>query len=165
MKRASQPAIEKLSTGLKKILSKHPEVENIKCHFADMQGNRKSVTVTSQELSEKGITSTDGSSAFSKTIPPTESDMVLIPNLDTFFPIPWLPNSAKIICDVYYPLSRENEPMMPFEGCGRSILKKVVRSMNKLIKKRLPGENIAEVMAYFALEVEFLLLPNGTVAN
>lgn len=159
MKNVSELKVKKLGAKLKKILGECPGTENIECHLTDMQGNRKSVSVTSQELSERGLTSTDGSSVFGKIIPPTESDMVLVPNLETFCLVPWSPNSARVICNVYYPPDKEGVAMLPFEGCGRSILQNVVGKMDRLIRRRWPEKDITEVMAYFAPEVEFLLLP------
>jgi glutamine synthetase len=91
--------------------------------------------------------------------------MVLIPDLSTLYQIPWSPDLAKIICNVYYPPKKEGAAMYPFEGCSRSILKGVTEKMEVIVKERLkkifPKASISNIRAYFAPEVEFLLLPNG----
>jgi glutamine synthetase len=148
---------------LKNFLEQYPKIEFIKCQFADMQGNTREVTTTYQQLLTNGTTSVDGSSVFGKIIPPTESDMLLVPDFATLYPLPWDPNTARVICNVFHPPESEDAPIKPFAGCGRSILQKVVSRMEILIRKNLPktlaNAKIIKMRAYFAPEVEFLLLP------
>lgn len=158
--RITKPKASEPKDGL---LAKIPKkVEFIKCQFTDMQGNIREVTVTADQLKGTGVTSVDGSSIFGKIVPPTESDMVLVPDFSTFSPIPWSPDTAKVICNIYYPPEKEGLPMIPFEGCGRGILEKVVSNMENVMEKKLrklyPNEKIIKIRAHFAPEVEFLLL-------
>lgn len=161
MKKGSKQAKNELGTLLKKM----PGIEFIKCQLTDIQGNIREVTLTTDQLKGMGITSVDGSSVFGKIIPPTESDMILVPDFSTLTPLPWSPDTARVICNVYYPPEKEGLPMTPFEGCGRGILSKVVRNMEEMLKKivakKFPHEKTFKIRAHFAPEVEFLLLPEG----
>ncbi|MBM4271704.1 MAG: glutamine synthetase [Deltaproteobacteria bacterium] len=139
-------------------------IEFVKYQFTDMQGNIREVTLTVEQIRGIGTTSVDGSSVFGKIIPPTESDMLLMPDFSTLIPIPWSKDTARVICNVFYPPEKEDKEMIPFEGCGRSILSSAERSMNHVLKKRLaqifPGAKIGKLHAHFAPEIEFLLI-NG----
>lgn len=133
------------------------EISFIKCQFTDMQGGIREVT-TSKEALARGYTSVDGSSAFGKIVPPTESDLILVPDWETFTQIPWLNNTARVICDVYKP------NLEPFAGCSRTILKKVEKMMEKTLENRVKEiyqNKITKYHAHFAPEVEFLLLPES----
>lgn len=136
-------------------------VEFVKYQFTDMQGNIREVTLTIGEIRGMGTTSVDGSSVFGKIIPPTESDMILMPDCSTLTMIPWSPDTARVICSVFYPPESEGGEMIPFEGCGRSILSHVEKSMAGVLKKRaaklFTGKKIEKLHAHFAPEVEFLL--------
>lgn len=58
-----------------------------------------------------------------------ESDMVLLPDPNTFAIFPWSPDGEKtgrLLCDVY---TANNEP---FEGCPRGNLKKVIKEANDM---------------------------------
>jgi len=136
-------------------------VEFVKYQFTDMQGNIREVTLTIGEIRGMGTTSVDGSSVFGKIIPPTESDMILMPDCSTLATIPWSPDSARVICSVFYPPESDDHEMIPFEGCGRSILSHVDKSMEGVLKKHaaqlFPGKKIDKLHAHFAPEVEFLL--------
>jgi glutamine synthetase len=136
-------------------------VEFVKYQFTDMQGNIREVTLTIGEIRGMGTTSVDGSSVFGKIIPPTESDMILMPDCSTLTMIPWSPDTARVICSVFYPPESEGGAMIPFEGCGRSILSHIEKSMEGVLKKHaarlFPGKKIDKLHAHFAPEVEFLL--------
>lgn len=137
-------------------------MEFVKYQFTDMQGNIREVTLTVEQIRGSGTTSVDGSSVFGKIIPPTESDMILMPDFSTLIPIPWSKDTARVICNVFYPPEKEDGEMIPFEGCGRSILSSVEHSMNHLLKKRIakifPDAKIDKLHAHFAPELEFLLI-------
>ncbi len=137
-------------------------IEFVKYQFTDMQGNIREVTLTIESIQGAGMTSVDGSSVFGKIIPPTESDMILMPDLSTISRIPWSDKTARIICDVFHPPDTENGELVPFEGCPRHILKTVEASMENALKaavrKRFPGKRIKKYHAHFAPEVEFILL-------
>ena len=94
--------------------------EFISLQFTDIVGVVKSVTIPVQELDvalDRGIWF-DGSSVegFARI---AESDMYLVPDLDTFAVIPWSHDSgptARFICDVYTPSGE------PFAGDPRHVL-------------------------------------------
>lgn len=136
-------------------------VEFVKYQFTDMQGNMREVTLTIGEINGIGATSVDGSSVFGKIIPPTESDMLLVPNCSTLTMVPWSQDTARVICNVFYPPDREGGKMIPFEGCCRSVLAEVVELAHKILAKHLdgifPGKKINQIHVHFAPELEFLL--------
>lgn len=138
-------------------------IEFVKYHFSDMQGHLREVTLTIENIKGSGVTSVDGSSVYGKIIPPTESDMLLLPDWDTLYVLPWSQNTARVICNVFYPPESENGRMIPFEGCARSILAKTEKSMKKILgklyAKKFPGRKVEKFHAHFAPEIEFLLVP------
>ena len=111
-------------------LCKEQDVEFIRLQFIDVLGIPKNVAVTSSQL-EKVLTDGmmfDGSSieGFARI---EESDMYLMPDLDTFVIYPWRPQTGKVarfICDVYTPAGE------PFDGDPRGILKKQMEEAKKL---------------------------------
>lgn len=100
-------------------------IEFISLQFTDIMGIVKSVTIPVQELDtalDRGVWF-DGSSVegFARI---AESDMYLVPDLDTFALIPWSQDSgptARFICDVYTPAGE------PFAGDPRQVLKRALR--------------------------------------
>jgi glutamine synthetase len=134
-------------------------VEFVKYQFADMQGQTKEVTLTLDAINNIGETSTDGSSIYGKIIPPTESDMMLIPDFETFQIIPWMPKTSRVICSVFYPRESDGKSMKPFEGCGRNILSKVERSIQPILRKAFPKFEISKFHAHFSPEIEFIVVP------
>jgi len=99
-------------------------IEFISMQFTDIVGIVKSVTIPVSELDtalDRGVWF-DGSSVegFARI---AESDMYLVPDLETFAIIPWDQDSgltARFICDVYTPDGT------PFAGDPRFILKRVL---------------------------------------
>jgi glutamine synthetase len=99
-------------------------IEFINLQFTDIVGIVKSVTIPVAELDvtlESGQWF-DGSSVlgFARI---AESDMYLVPDLDTYAIIPWQSDgsvTARLICDVYTP---DGEP---FEGDPRYVLKRAL---------------------------------------
>lgn len=99
-------------------------IEFISLQFTDIVGVVKSVTVPVSELEVALARGQwfDGSSVlgFARI---AESDMYLVPDLDTYAVVPWKRTgspTARLICDVYTP-NRE-----PFEGDPRHVLKKAI---------------------------------------
>ncbi len=96
-------------------------IEFISLQFTDIVGVVKSVTIPISELGmamDHGMWF-DGSSVegFARI---AESDMYLVPDLETYAVIPWERGNnptARLICDVYTPQAR------PFEGDPRYVLK------------------------------------------
>ena len=99
-------------------------IEFINLQFTDIVGIVKSVTIPVAEL-EVALESGqwfDGSSVlgFARI---AESDMYLVPDLETYALIPWQTGgsaTARLICDVYTP---DGEP---FEGDPRHVLKRAL---------------------------------------
>ena len=99
-------------------------IEFVSMQFTDIVGVVKSVTIPVQELDvalDRGIWF-DGSSVegFARI---AESDMYLVPDLETFAIIPWEQSSgpsARFICDVYTPSGE------PFPGDPRYVLKRAL---------------------------------------
>jgi glutamine synthetase len=104
-------------------------IEFINLQFTDIVGIVKSVVIPISELDtalDNGVWF-DGSSVegFARI---AESDMYLVPDLDTFAVIPWERDgspTARLICDVYTPAGE------PFEGDPRYILKKVTQHIEE----------------------------------
>jgi glutamine synthetase len=100
-------------------------IEFINLQFTDIVGIVKSVTIPVTELDmalDQGIWF-DGSSVegFARI---AESDMYLVPDVDTYAVIPWGRDTgatARLICDVYTPRGQ------PFEGDPRFVLKRAMR--------------------------------------
>lgn len=107
--------------------AKDDGVKLIDLQFSDFFGSLKNVTVPVERLEDvlKSGSWFDGSSVqgFARIY---ESDMYLMPDPDTYAVIPWSVDAgmttARLICDVY-----KAETNKPFEGCPRSILKKVLK--------------------------------------
>ncbi|MGQ9572981.1 MAG: glutamine synthetase family protein [Dehalococcoidia bacterium] len=103
-------------------MAKEQDVKFIRLWFTDILGNLKSVAITVEELEgalEEGI-GFDGSSieGFARI---DESDMVALPDPNTFVILPWRPAEnrvARVICDILHPGGQ------PFEGDPRYILKR-----------------------------------------
>ncbi|MEG0257893.1 MAG: type I glutamate--ammonia ligase [Christensenella sp.] len=97
-------------------------IKFLRLQFTDIFGMLKNITVMATKLDsviEQGCMF-DGSSidGFARI---EESDMMLIPDLDTFEIFPWSNpkgRTARFICDVYMPDGT------PYAGCPRNILKR-----------------------------------------
>jgi glutamine synthetase len=106
------------------------DVKFIRLQFTDIFGTMKNVAITSGQLSkalEHGC-GFDGSS-IEGFVRIEESDMYLVPDLDTFEILPWgghHGNVARMICDVYTVDGK------PFEGDPRYILKKVIKEAEEM---------------------------------
>lgn len=103
--------------------AKEHDVKFIRLWFTDILGFLKSFAITVEELEgalEEGM-GFDGSSieGFARI---DESDMIALPDPDTFCLIPWRPKEhravARMFCDIYKPTGE------PFEGDPRYVLKK-----------------------------------------
>jgi glutamine synthetase len=100
-------------------------IEFVNLQFTDIVGIVKSVTIPVAELEtalERGMWF-DGSSVegFARI---AESDMYLVPDLDTYAIIPWSQDSgltARFICDAYTPGGE------PFEGDPRYVLRRALQ--------------------------------------
>jgi glutamine synthetase len=104
----------------------------IQLQFTDIIGHVKAVTIPIHQLegSVEHGTWFDGSSieGFTRI---AESDQYLMPDMDTFFDIPWQPGSgprgtARVICDVYTPRGQA------FAGDPRFVLRRQVEHARSL---------------------------------
>jgi len=103
-------------------VAKEHDVRFIRLWFTDILGFLKSVAITIDELEEaleEGM-GFDGSSieGFARI---DESDMVAMPDPNTFCILPWRPREnavARMFCDIYLPGGK------PFEGDPRFVLKR-----------------------------------------
>ena len=105
-------------------------IEFIYLQFTDILGVVKSVTIPVSELQVVLETGQwfDGSSVlgFARI---AESDMYLVPDLETYAIIPWQVDgsvAARLICDVYTP---DGEP---FEGDPRQVLKRAIAEAEEM---------------------------------
>lgn len=150
-----------------KVITKQAKADDIRFfryHFADLAGNLGEVTVTRENISGLGAASVDGSSVFGKIIPPTESDMILMPDVSTYAIVPWRRHTAHWFCNIFYPPAKEGDIMKPFEGCARSMLYRTIKSTEKFVasylSKHQPRLKYDKIKVYFAPELEFILVPD-----
>ena len=111
-------------------LVKENDVKFIRLWFTDVLGQVKSFAITEEELEgalEVGM-GFDGSSITGyQDI--EESDMIAMPDPDTFCLLPWRPKEkavARMICDVL------NPDRTPYEGDPRYVLKKALERAKKM---------------------------------
>lgn len=106
------------------------DVEFIRLWFTDLNGILKSFAITQDEL-ENGLSrgiGFDGSSitGFQDI---EESDMIAMPDTNTFAILPWRPKEnavARMICDILVPGGK------PYEGDPRYILRRALDKMEKM---------------------------------
>jgi len=105
-------------------LCKEKDVAFVRLQFTDIFGCLKNVAIPVGQLEKAldGELMFDGSS-IEGFVRIEESDMYLMPDMDTFLVLPWRPQQgavARLICDVY------NPDGTPFDGCPRNTLKKAI---------------------------------------
>ena len=109
---------------------KKEDVKFIRLWFTDILGRVKSFSITDSELEgalENGMRFDGSSITGYQSI--EESDMVAIPDPDTFRVIPWRPQEKKVarmICDIFTPERK------PYEGDPRYVLKRALQRMKKM---------------------------------
>jgi glutamine synthetase len=87
--------------------------------------------------------------------------MLLIPDISTLSRIPWKDDTARVLCDVAYMPEKEGNLPKRFEGCPRSILRRMERSIGRAVRDMLPDSMKSKVhkyRAHFAPELEFILV-------
>ncbi len=126
------------------------DVKFIRLWFTDILGQVKSFAITDNELEgalENGM-GFDGSSITGyQSI--EESDMIALPDPNTFQIIPWRPQEKKVarmICDILTP------ERQPYEGDPRYVLKRALERMKKLGFDHY----------YLGPELEYFYFKNGT---
>jgi glutamine synthetase len=129
------------------------KVRFMRLQFTDLLGVLKNVEVPKSQFAKAldGHIMFDGSS-IEGFVRIEESDMLLVPDLDTFRVNPWTnPDGsrvARLICDVYRPDGT------PFEGCPRLALKRQVEKAKKLGYTMVVGP-----------EAEFFLFQKDALGN
>ena len=111
-------------------LAKEHDVRFIRLWFTDILGFLKSFAITIDELEhalEEGM-GFDGSAieGFARI---DESDMLALPDPNTFCILPWRPKEnavARMFCDVTYPAGK------PFDGDPRAVLKRNLAQAHRL---------------------------------
>src|SRR3989338_3845938 len=123
---------KKTKQDILKLVKEH-DVKFIRLWFTDMLGQVKSFAITDKELEgalENGM-GFDGSSITGyQDI--EESDMIAMPDPDTFAILPWRPEDkpvARMICDVLQPSEGKHKP---YEGDPRYVLKRALEKMKKM---------------------------------
>lgn len=105
------------------------ELDFIHLQFTDITGHFKDVTILPHQLKKAldGQVMFDGSS-IDGFVRVEESDMYLIPDLDTFCLFPWSSThkEGRLICDI------ANSDGSPFDGCPRQILKQTAAKAKRL---------------------------------
>ena len=117
--------------------AKDENVHFLRLQFTDIDGVIKNVEVPASQFNKAldGQIMFDGSSiqGFTRI---EESDMLLVPDLDTFQVFPWKSEHGgigRLICDI------ANPDESPFEGCPRSALKRVVDKANGMGYRMMAG--------------------------
>ncbi len=111
-------------------MAKEHDVRFIRLWFSDILGQLKSVAITIDEL-EEALTEGVGfdGSAIEGFVRIDESDMVAVPDPNTFCLLPWRPREnavARMFCDIKKPGGR------PFEGDPRYVLTRNLERAAKL---------------------------------
>lgn len=111
-------------------LAEEQNVKFVRLQFTDILGTIKNVEIPISQL-PKALDNKmmfDGSS-IEGFVRIEESDMYLVPDLDTWVIFPWTAEKGKVarlICDVY------NSDGEPFEGDPRSNLKRILKEMQEM---------------------------------
>lgn len=114
---------------IKNLVNEH-DVRYIRLQFTDILGTIKNVEIPVSQL-DKALDNKmmfDGSS-IEGFVRIEESDMYLVPDLDTWVVFPWITGKGKVarlICDINRPDGT------PFEGDPRNNLKRVLKEMEEL---------------------------------
>jgi glutamine synthetase len=128
--------------------AKQERVRFLRLQFTDILGSIKNVEIPEPQFKRalEGQVMFDGS-AIGGFFRLEESDMILWPDPSTFRVFPWEDRRGKVarmICDVRLPDG------LPFSGCPRTVLKKVVQDTKDAGYKLMVG-----------MEVEFFLFLRG----
>jgi len=116
------------------------KVRFLRLMFSDIQGSNKNVEVPESQFEKalRGDIMFDGSSieGFSRI---EESDMLLVPDLDTYVIFPFEESQGKVarlICDVY------NADHTPFAGCPRLTLRRTIAKLDAMGLRPVCGPEV-----------------------
>ena len=137
--------------------AKDNDVRFIRLWFTDILGNLKGFAITVAELEgalEQGM-AFDGSAVegFARV---NESDMIALPDPNTFSILPWRPTQnavARMFCDITLPDGT------PFEGDPRNVLKRALNSAAGMGYSFLVGPEMEQF--YFKSSDDATPLDNG----
>ena len=129
--------------------------------FIDIFGNIKFKTVSFDEfLHEKEYLQgygVDGSSIGGYGVPVEESDLIIMPDPDTFRVLPWAADVSRVICDIHCPPT-EGESRV-FEGDSRSALRRVIATIPEALAGGGMTVDANTTFEYHvATELEFFVL-------
>jgi glutamine synthetase len=158
------PSPRSLSNFAKKLKEATDEgARMVDLQFVDIFGNHKFESVTIEEFRDEKVFrdgfKIDGSSIYGYGVPVEESDLLIIPDPETFTPVPWTTDVWRAICDVHYP-RRSGKGYEPFEGDTRQLLKSMLARIPQVLSKRMDVKG-KEFRFYVAPELEFFLLENS----
>lgn len=136
-------------------------IRTVDLQFIDIFGNIKFKTVSFDEfLHEKEYLNgygVDGSSINGYGVPIEESDLIIMPDLNTFRVVPWAKDVSRVICDIHSPPASGKRKV--FEGDSRSVLRSAIAGIADSLRGR---EGVLEPDARFeyhvATELEFFVL-------
>jgi glutamine synthetase len=133
----SKIAFQQLKTG---------EIKFVDLRFIDVRGVWQHMTMTAREFSPENVKKGFGfdGSSIKGFCTIYESDMLLMPDTETFFMDPFFESTLVAICDVYDPLTRK-----PFERDPRYTARKAEDYLRK--------SGIGDV-SYWGPEIEFFVL-------
>jgi len=128
------------------------KIRFLRLQFTDILGISKNVEVPENQFEKAldGQVMFDGSS-IEGFVRIEESDMLLVPDVDTFRILPWIEDRgqvARVICDIY------NPDGSPFSGDPRQALKRVVEEAGRLGYTMVAGP-----------ELEFFLFHKDSSGN
>ncbi len=152
-------AQEKLTAVLAK--AKEQGIRTVDLQFVDTFGNLKCKTVSFEEFVHekeylKGY-GVDGSSIRGYGVPIEESDLLIMPDPDTFTILPWAKDVSRVLCDVHSP--QPGGGSLPADGDSRSALKNVIATIPGILKEfGTPRGDGIYYQCHVATELEFFVL-------
>ena len=129
-------------------LLKESDIRFLRLSFTDIMGTNKNVEVPTSQFAKAldGQVMFDGSS-IEGFVRIEESDMLLVPDFDSFRVYPWDNGGrgkvARLICDVH------NPDGSPFVGCPRGTLKRAIvvgRSHSRAAKRAIVSAAILQML-------------------
>ncbi len=158
------PSSESLANFSKKLQRATDEgAQIVDLQFVDVLGNLKFKSVTIEEFRDEKVFQDgfkiDGSSIYGYGVPVEESDLLIIPDPETFTPVPWTRDVWRAMCDVYYPQKSGSE-YLPFEGDSRHLLARTLDRIPDALSGHMDVDGL-DFRFYVAPELEFFLLERG----
>lgn len=136
-------------------------IRTVDLQFVDTFGNLKCKTVSFDEFVHekeylKGY-GVDGSSINGYGVPVEESDLLILPDPDTFAILPWAKDVSRVICDVHAP--QPDGTTSPAESDARSTLKRIIAAIPDVIEQHTGTKSEqTHYECHIATELEFFVL-------